>query len=109
MLAKPTKEISSILDRFEGKEFTCEFKYDGLRGQIHYFDGKISIFSRNLENMTEAYPDITSEIEKTMKDSTITNFIIDSEIVAINPHTKQLLPFQTLSTRSKKAVKLNEI
>lgn len=59
--------------------------------------------------MTEAYPDITGAIEETMKDSSITNFIIDSEIVAIHPHTKQLLPFQTLATRSKKAVKINEI
>lgn len=59
--------------------------------------------------MTEAYPDITNEIENSMKDSEISDFIIDSEIVAVNPQTKQLLPFQVLSTRAKKAAKLNEI
>jgi DNA ligase-1 len=26
MLAKPTKAISEVLDRFEGKKFTCEYK-----------------------------------------------------------------------------------
>lgn len=32
MLAKPMKSIQMILHRFENIKFTCEFKYDGLRG-----------------------------------------------------------------------------
>ena len=31
-LAKPTESIKVIFKRFEGKKFTCEYKYDGLRG-----------------------------------------------------------------------------
>jgi len=110
MLAKPTKDIGSVLTRFENKKFTCEFKYDGLRGQIHYANGKVSIYSRNLENMTEAYPDIVEEFQRSLGQlGTITSFIIDSEIVAIHPITKQILPFQVLSTRSRKAAKVSEI
>lgn len=34
MLAKPTKGIQEILQRFDGIEFTCEWKYDGERAQV---------------------------------------------------------------------------
>lgn len=86
MLAKPTKEIAIIFKRFENMKFTCEYKYDGLRGQIHYHDGVCDIFSRNLLNMTETYPDIIEFVKGHTKEN-VRNFIMDSEIVAIDTRT----------------------
>jgi DNA ligase-1 len=108
MLAKPTKAINEIFSRFEGKKFTCEYKYDGLRGQIHYYKDpksniqKIEMFSRNLENMTEMYQDLVEPIELWAKKNELDSFIVDTEIMAFDPESKRILPFQSLSTRARK-------
>lgn len=63
MLAKPTKAIGEVLDRFEGKRFTCEYKYDGERAQVHKLaDGTVGVFSRNSEDMSKKYPDLVEQL-----------------------------------------------
>ena len=124
MLAKPTKEIGEVLDRFEDKTFTCEYKYDGERAQVHGFrtpSGKLEVrvFSRNSEDMSMKYPDLVVQIPRCLRDS-VTNFVLDAEAVAWQPlHVAQaersdategrLLPFQELSRRKRKDVKAEDI
>ena len=109
MLAHPTKAISDVLNRFENIKFTCEYKYDGERAQIHKLpDGKFVIFSRNQENMSEKYPDIMEHLSAISKPE-VNSFVLDTEAVAWDREASKILPFQVLSTRKRKDVSTSDI
>jgi len=109
MLAKPSKGIPEVIERLTGKKFTAEWKYDGERAQIHIVDrNTIQVYSRNSENMTEKYPDLIKVIKETLKDG-VESGIVDSEVVAYDVDNQKILPFQILSTRGKKNVKVEDI
>lgn len=109
MLAKPTKGIAEVLERFGSGTFTCEYKYDGERAQIHLLeDGTYKIFSRNSEDMTGKYPDVLERLPNALLAST-KSFIIDCEAVAYDVEKGKLLPFQQLSTRAKKNVTTDQV
>ncbi len=97
MLSSPVKGMAELIDRFGGTTFTCEYKYDGMRGQIHLdrsapIDHQVKIYSRNLENMTRQFPELHDIVRKLVRPE-IVNCIIDAEIVAVDPVTRSLLPF----------------
>lgn len=102
MLAHPTKGVTQVLERFHGENFTCEFKYDGERAQIHVLeDGTVHIFSRNQEDNTSKYPEVVRRLPTALAPSTRT-CILDSEAVAWDRETGTIQPFQVLSTRKRK-------
>ncbi|KAL3914950.1 MAG: hypothetical protein SGILL_005872 [Bacillariaceae sp.] len=114
MLAKPTKSIQEVLKRLNGQEFTCEFKYDGERAQIHKTpDGTLKVFSRNLLETSGKYPEVPTYVQEAAEaavkaegkddspSAAADSFVLDAEVVAFNRETGQLVPFQILSTRKK--------
>eukprot|EP00882_Tetradesmus_deserticola_P007838 GHRQ01008250.1.p1 GENE.GHRQ01008250.1~~GHRQ01008250.1.p1 ORF type:complete len:754 (+),score=419.69 GHRQ01008250.1:148-2262(+) len=110
MLAKPTTGVGEVLDKFTGCEFTCEYKYDGERVQIHVLDGgkAVHIYSRNAEDMTPRYPDILARLPSWLAPGT-DSIVIDGEAVAWDPEKGKILPFQVLSTRARKEVALADV
>ncbi len=56
----------------------CETKYDGIRVQIHREGDDINLFTRRLENISNAVPEITEYIKKSIKPF---NFIVEGEII----------------------------
>ncbi len=75
-----------------------EPKWDGVRCQIHFQKSGVKTFSRNLENTTAMFPEL-SEVGKQLNAHDV---ILDSEAVGMDPKTGKLIPFQETSTRKRK-------
>ncbi len=95
MLAERLPEVRDILDKMGGKA-AFEYKYDGMRTQIHIRDGKAKIFSRGSEETTSNFPDI---VEHALRDFKVDSCILDGEAVPYNAETGELYPFQMVSQR----------
>ncbi|RZC51456.1 hypothetical protein C5167_019890 [Papaver somniferum] len=109
MLAKPIKGVPEILEKFENREITCEYKYDGERAQIHYLeDDSVEIFSRNAERNTGKFPDVVESVQR-FKNPSVSSFVLDCEIVAFDRKNSRILPFQQLSSRARKNVSIDDI
>ncbi len=85
-------------------EVDAEPKFDGVRTQIHFTRGKgknsdmIASFSRNLENTTAMYPELT----KLSRYFTGESVILDTEAVGYDEKTGNFVPFQETVTRKRK-------
>ena len=102
MLAKPTKSVLEVLKRLNGLRFTCEYKYDGERAQVHMLsNGETKVFSRSLLNTSEKYPEVPLYVQESCKTTGVTSFVLDTEVVAFDRDKGQFVPFQILSTRKK--------
>ncbi len=98
MLAERERDPAEILRKVGGKA-VVEYKYDGERAQIHKKGDQIWIYSRRLENITRPYPDVVEYARKYIKSS---EAIVEGEIVAYDPDTGMLKPFQELMHRRRK-------
>ncbi len=98
MLAERGRDPAEILRKVGGRAIV-EYKYDGERGQIHKDGDNVIIFSRRLENITRQYPDVVDMVRKYVKAN---KAILEGEIVAIDPETLELRPFQLLMQRKRK-------
>lgn len=109
MLGSITRDLSDMLTKLQGRDFSCEYKYDGQRAQVHCDErGKVSIFSRHLELMTDKYPDLVSLVPQ-IRGESVSSFILEGEVVAVDRETGELQPFQTLTNRAKKNVEIGAI
>jgi DNA ligase-1 len=72
-------------------------KYDGIRVQIHKDGSTVRVFSRNLEDYTLMFSELTSAAQA-LKDQTL---ILDGEAIAYSKELEEYLPFQLTASRRR--------
>jgi DNA ligase-1 len=95
MLAERLPGIPEILEKLGGK-CAFEYKYDGLRIQAHITRGSAQLFTRQLEDVTDQFPDLVIMLAKSFQAK---NAVIEGECVPVDINTGEMLPFQTVSKR----------
>jgi len=94
MLGEKAESIEDVIKDF-GK-VAAEYKYDGMRAQIHKKDDKIWVYTRRLEDVTKQFPDLVKICKEGLKPR---ECIVEGEALGISPKTRLPLPFQMLSQR----------
>lgn len=61
MLAKPLDEVGDVS---EAGQWFVEDKYDGIRSQVHFEQGRVQIFTRGMEDTTAAFPEVVEEFAR---------------------------------------------
>jgi DNA ligase-1 len=101
MLADVMFSADEIINYFQ-KPLICEYKYDGVRAQMHKSEQKVKLFSRNMIDITNAFPElvhaaINSKLSLSIKSI---DFILDGEIMAFR--NGKPLHFQVLQRRLRR-------
>ncbi len=89
MLAKPLEVLSDLSDP---ENWWIEDKYDGFRSQIHVDAGRVTIFTRGMEEVTASFPEI-AEAASGVRSAAV----FDGEILAWREG--RALPFTVLQQR----------
>jgi len=103
MLAQTAETIAEAFDELEG-DLAFEYKYDGVRVQIHKAGDTVKIFSRRLTDITRALP----EVAAAMKTLPAAKAILEGEVIGVDRNDRPL-PFQHIMrrlTRVKEVLKM---
>ncbi len=98
MLAIPIDTLEELFT-ISTRNSVLEYKYDGIRVQIHKLDNQVRIYSRQLKDISSSFPEIIERVAKTITNRSV---ILDGEIVAIKPENNRPLPFQELMRRFRR-------
>ena len=76
MLASPEEDAAAIMRRVGGEAWV-EDKYDGIRGQLHKEGNRIVLYSRDLNEVTAAFPEVIAAAGAVPHD-----VLLDGELLA---------------------------
>ena len=98
MLAERLPSIPEVVEKMGG-ECAIEYKYDGIRAQVHIGKDSVKIYSRRLEDLTGNFPDIAQSLREHFRGE---EAIIEGECVAVDAETGFMQSFQEVTHRRRK-------
>ncbi len=99
MLAQRLSSAAEILAKLGGV-CAAEYKYDGVRVQVHRTaDGELELYTRRLERISTQFPDLVQLLKSGIKPR---EAILEGEVVAFDPASGELRPFQDVMFRRRK-------
>jgi DNA ligase-1 len=101
MLATPASDLADVA-RTMPNEFLVEDKFDGIRAQAHVQNGRVAIFSRTLDEISDRFPELKAPLA-----ALPTDVIMDGEI--ITARGEEILPFSDLQKRLGRKVVSEEL
>ena len=105
MLAEKAETLSAALGEAGADgSVRCEYKYDGIRVQVHVDGDDVGLFTRRLEDVTAQFPDVVRAVSAGVNAE---QAILDGELVGYTPTTvadddREPVTFQELSRRIKR-------
>ncbi|MET0228978.1 MAG: ATP-dependent DNA ligase, partial [Actinomycetes bacterium] len=99
MLAQRMSSSAEILAKLGG---TCaaEHKYDGIRVQAHRTaDGALELYTRRLDRVSTQFPEVVKLLDQSLGPR---EAILEGEVVAFDPASGELRPFQDVMFRRRK-------
>ena len=105
MLAMKVENIEAGFEKV-GEPAAIDYKYDGLRAQIHVKGDRVKVFTRRLEDVTEQFPDVVESVKGNFE---LEEGVIDAEVVAYDPEDGGTIPFQKLSRRIKRKYEIQKL
>ena len=99
MLAQRMSEPAEILAKLGGA-CSAEYKYDGIRVQAHRTsDGLLELYTRRLDRVSTQFPEVVKLLAESLRPREV---ILEGEVVAFDPASGELRPFQDVMFRRRK-------
>jgi DNA ligase 1 len=99
MLAQRLSEPGEILAKLGGR-CAAEYKYDGIRVQAHRTaDGLLELYTRRLDRVSTQFPEVVELLDRALGPREV---ILEGEVVAFDPASGELRPFQDVMFRRRK-------
>src|SRR5712691_2327857 len=102
MLAQPAQDTEAALAALGTA--ILEWKLDGARVQVHKSGDEVRVFTRNLNDVTAAVPEIVAAV----REAPARSLILDGEAIALRPDGKPQ-PFQVTMRRFGRKLDVEEV